>query len=72
VPDAAAGEIACAVVRLRPGVETLTLEDVTGHLLSRGLSKRKLPERLAVVQDFPRTARGKVLKRALRERLTTG
>jgi len=37
-----------------------------------GLSKRKLPERVAVLDDFPRTASGKVLKRALRERLAGG
>jgi acyl-CoA synthetase (AMP-forming)/AMP-acid ligase II len=32
----------------------------------------KLPEQLALVDDFPRTASGKVLKRALRERLADG
>jgi len=42
------------------------------HLLARGLSKRKLPERVAVVDDFPRTASGKVLKRALRDRVVSG
>jgi non-ribosomal peptide synthetase component E (peptide arylation enzyme) len=53
VPDAAAGEIACAVLRLRTGAGTPTLDDVTRHLLARGLSKRKLPERVAVVDDSP-------------------
>jgi cyclohexanecarboxylate-CoA ligase len=72
VPDRTAGEIACAVLRLHAGVETPSLDDLTRHLLARGLSKRKLPERLAVVDDFPRTASGKVLKRALREQLTGG
>ena len=72
VPDAAAGEIACAVLRLRAGYGAPSLDDVTRHLLARGLSKRKLPERVAVVDDFPRTASGKVLKRALRERLAGG
>ena len=70
VPDATAGEIACAVVRLRPGHAALALPQVTEHLLARGLSKRKLPERLVITADFPRTASGKVLKRALRERLS--
>ncbi len=69
LPDAAAGEIACAVLRLRPDAPPVSLEDVTQHLLAGGLSKRKLPERLAVLDDLPRTASGKVLKRALRERL---
>jgi cyclohexanecarboxylate-CoA ligase len=71
LPDAAAGEIACAVLRLRPGVDAPSLEEVADHLLGRGLSKRKLPERLVVIDDLPRTASGKVMKRALRERLAT-
>jgi cyclohexanecarboxylate-CoA ligase len=70
VTDAAAGEIACAVVRLRAG-QALSLAEVTDHLLARGLSKRKLPERLVIADDFPRTASGKVLKRALREQLAS-
>ena len=64
-----AGEIACAVVRPRPAAPTPTLDDVAAHLLAHGLSKRKLPERLVVVDDFPRTASGKVLKRALKATL---
>jgi cyclohexanecarboxylate-CoA ligase len=69
VPDAAAGEIACAVLRLRPQTPAPTLADVTAYLAARGLSRRKLPERLVVVDEFPRTASGKILKRALRDRL---
>ncbi len=71
LPDAAAGEIACAVLRLRTATDALSLDEVTSHLLACGLSKRKLPERLVVTDDLPRTASGKVLKRALRERLST-
>ncbi len=71
VPDATAGEIACAAVRLRPGAPHPTLDGLSRHLLAHGLSKRKLPERLVVVADFPRTASGKVLKRALREQIAT-
>jgi len=69
LPDAVAGEIACAVVRLRPGVAPPTLAGVAAHLTAQGLSRRKLPERLEVVDDFPRTASGKVVKRVLRERI---
>jgi cyclohexanecarboxylate-CoA ligase len=72
LPDVAAGEIACAAVRLRPGHAALSLADVTAHLLASGLSKRKLPERLVIAEDFPRTGSGKVLKRALREQLASG
>lgn len=69
VPDAVAGEIACAAIRLRAGTAAPTLAELTAHLLAQGLSKRKLPERLAVVDAFPRTASGKIVKRTLRERL---
>jgi cyclohexanecarboxylate-CoA ligase len=72
VPDAAAGEVACAVVRLRAGAAPPTLADVVAHLASRGLSRRKMPERLEFVDDFPRTASGKVVKRALRARIIGG
>jgi non-ribosomal peptide synthetase component E (peptide arylation enzyme) len=72
VADAAAGEIACAVLRLRPGAAKPTLGELGEHLTARGLSRRKLPERLEVVDDFPRTASGKIVKRALRERLGSG
>src|SRR5262249_57200630 len=37
VPDAAAGEIACAVLRLRPGHAALSLAQLTEHLLACGL-----------------------------------
>jgi cyclohexanecarboxylate-CoA ligase len=71
-PDPVAGEIACAIVRVRPGAPAPTLDDLTSHLLAAGLSKRKLPERLELVDDFPRTASGKIVKRALRDRLRGG
>jgi len=70
VPDPGAGEIACAVVRCRDGATAPTLAALAEFLLARGLSKRKLPERLEVVEDFPRAASGKIVKRALRARLT--
>lgn len=70
LPDAAAGEIACAVVVPRRGGPPPTLESLGVHLRAQGLSTRKLPERLEVVDALPRTASGKVQKSALRERLT--
>jgi non-ribosomal peptide synthetase component E (peptide arylation enzyme) len=64
VPDAETGERACAVVLPRPGRHP-TLDALTGFLRARGLSTRKLPERLELVADFPRTASGKIHKAAL-------
>jgi cyclohexanecarboxylate-CoA ligase len=72
VPDPTSGEIACAVVRLRPGATPPSLADVTAHLLAQGLNKRKLPERVTIVADFPRAASGKIHKRDLRRRLLAG
>jgi len=69
VPDATAGEIACAVVRVRAGARSPSLGELAAELTAQGLSRRKLPERLEVVEDFPRTASGKILKRVLRDRL---
>jgi len=65
-PDERLGERACAVVRLRPGVASLTLADVTAHLSSLGLARPKWPEDLRLVDDFPRTASGKIRKVDLR------
>jgi acyl-CoA synthetase (AMP-forming)/AMP-acid ligase II len=69
LPDVAAGEIACAVVRLRDGAAAPTVDELARFLVARGLSKRKLPERVVAVTEFPRTASGKIVKRALRQRL---
>src|SRR5439155_18792101 len=65
VPDAVAGEIACAVLRLRPGARPPTLAELAEQLTARGLSRQKLPGRLEVVADF----RWKLVKPALREHL---
>ena len=68
-PDARLGEHACAVVRLRPGAAPLTLADVTAHLTGVGLARQKWPEELRLVEDFPRTASGKIRKVDLRAQL---
>jgi len=65
-PDARLGEHACAVVRLLPGATPPTLADVTEHLERIGLARQKWPEELRVVDDFPRTASGKIRKVDLR------
>lgn len=67
MPDPRLGERACAYVVLRKGA-TLTLEDVRGYLLARGMAKQYWPERIEVVEELPRTASGKIQKYVLRER----
>jgi len=69
LPDPERGEIACAVVVARHGAPTPTLEALATHLRAQGLSSRKLPERLSIVDALPRTASGKVQKPLLRAQL---
>ena len=69
LPHPEFGEIACAVVVPADDTGAITLEDVTGFLDERGLSKRKWPERVEVVEALPRNPAGKVLKQDLRARL---
>jgi acyl-CoA synthetase (AMP-forming)/AMP-acid ligase II len=68
-PDARLGEHACAVVRLASGTASLQLVDVTAALGQAGMARQKWPEELLVVDDFPRTATGKIRKVDLRSRL---
>jgi acyl-CoA synthetase len=71
-PDRRLGEHACAIVRMRPGAAPLSLADVTAHLSGIGLARQKWPEELRLVDDFPRTASGKIRKVDLRARLRSG
>jgi acyl-CoA synthetase (AMP-forming)/AMP-acid ligase II len=71
-PDARLGEHACAVLRLTPGAPPPAVADLRRHLDAAGLARPKWPEDLRVVEDFPRTASGKVQKFVLRERLRGG
>jgi acyl-CoA synthetase (AMP-forming)/AMP-acid ligase II len=71
-PDARLGEQACAVVRMLPGAAPVTLGDVAAHLSGIGLARPKWPEALRIVEDFPRTAAGKIRKVDLRAWLRAG
>ncbi|MAF50396.1 MAG: hypothetical protein CMM10_19245 [Rhodospirillaceae bacterium] len=69
MPDEVFGEKACAYVVLLPG-EELDLEELKAFLLEQKIAKFKLPERLEVVDEFPLSPAGKILKRDLREDIT--
>jgi acyl-CoA synthetase (AMP-forming)/AMP-acid ligase II len=66
VPDDRTGERAVAFVQ-SGGAALPTLADLTAHLASIGLAKPKWPEELRIVDEFPRTASGKVQKYVLRD-----
>ncbi len=65
-PDRRLGEHACAIVRMLPRAVPMTLADLTAHLSGVGLARQKWPEELRLVDDFPRTASGKIRKVDLR------
>src|SRR5439155_7502922 len=67
LPDPELGEYACAVVAVK-GSDQPDLEALCAFLLEKGLSKRKLPERLEVVDVVPRSPAGKIQKRDLVDR----
>jgi len=66
-PDAVMGEIVCAFVI--PAGDAPTLEELRAHLVAQGLARFKLPSRLEVRAELPRTASGKVQKAPLRAEL---
>lgn len=65
MPDPLYGERACAFVIPRAGA-TLDFEAVKSFLVEREIAKFKLPERLELVESFPLSAAGKILRRELR------
>ena len=69
VRDARVGERVCAVVVPADPAAPPTLAELTTFLERREISRRKLPERLELVDELPVTASGKVQKHLLRERL---
>lgn len=69
-PHARLQEIACAAVVMNDGAAPLTLESVRTYLNEKGVAKSYWPERVEVLEDFPRTPSGKIQKYHLRERFT--
>lgn len=67
VPDARLGERAAAVVRLKPGHAMPTIDEVRDHFNQAGVATQKWPEELHGVDDYPRTASGKVQKFLVRQ-----
>jgi acyl-CoA synthetase len=68
-PDARLGEHAAAVLRVKAGQVMPSLGEVREHFARAGVAKQKWPEELHEVDDFPRTASGKVQKFVVRQGL---
>jgi acyl-CoA synthetase (AMP-forming)/AMP-acid ligase II len=66
-PDARLGEHAAAVLRIKPGHSMPTMDEVREHFERAGMARQKCPEELHQVDDYPRTASGKVQKYRVRQ-----
>ena len=64
--DPVFGEKACACVVLQPDAR-LSFEELVAHLRAQQIASFKVPERLEVMEAFPISPAGKILKRELRE-----
>jgi non-ribosomal peptide synthetase component E (peptide arylation enzyme) len=67
MPDPVMVERACAFVVAQGDAPPPTLEDLGRYLGERGVAKQKIPERLELVSELPKTLSGKVQKFRLRE-----
>jgi len=70
LPDPVFGEKACACVVLQPNT-TLSFDEMIAYLRRQKIASFKLPERLEIMQEFPVSPVGKILKRELRDRLAS-
>jgi 2,3-dihydroxybenzoate-AMP ligase len=68
MPDEVYGEKACAFVTLRSG-QSLELPELVEFLMTKQIAKFKLPERLEVVESYPISPVGKILRNVLRDQI---
>jgi acyl-CoA synthetase len=71
-PDDRLGERTAAALRIREGHRMPTLDEVRGHFKAAGVAIQKWPEELHRMDEFPRTASGKVQKFVVRQRIASG
>ncbi|WP_137388604.1 AMP-binding protein [Rhodoligotrophos defluvii] len=67
MPHPRTGEAACAFVIPREG-HTVDLAEIKRYLIEVGTAMQKIPERLELVEELPRTSVGKVRKDILRQK----
>jgi long-chain acyl-CoA synthetase len=66
--DPGRGETVVAFVMPKEG-QTLSPDELRSFARDQGLAQWKVPKEVFVVEDFPRTPTGKVLKRELAQRV---
>jgi len=70
MPDPRLGERGCAFVTLRAGHQ-LDFRGMVEYLTAQRIARNYMPERLEIIDAFPRTPSGKIQKYRLRERAQT-
>jgi long-chain acyl-CoA synthetase len=68
IPDEKNGEIPIAYLELEEGVTALEMSQLRQHLRDN-LANYKIPKQLYIIDELPKNATGKVLKRKLKEEL---
>src|SRR4029077_9451759 len=71
-PDERLGERAAAVLRANARHAMPTLDEVREHFRAAGVATQKWPEELHQVDDYPRTASGKVQRFRVRQSIQEG
>jgi long-chain acyl-CoA synthetase len=71
IADEKSGEIPVAYIELVDGLELINEGDLRAHLKSH-LANFKLPKIVYFIDELPKNATGKVLKRVLKERVSKG
>lgn len=65
LPDPMMGERTCAFLVIREGEHAPVLREIKDFLRERGVAAYKFPDRIEVVDSFPRTPVGKISKKVL-------
>lgn len=68
LPDPHSGELVVAAIIPAPGVDALDVDDIRAFARTR-LTPYKVPRRVEVVDELPRSLIGKVLRRQVRDAL---
>lgn len=71
VPDERLGEKSCACIIPQPGRRP-NLQSIVAFLTERGVAKYKMPEFVALMQEFPMTASGKIQRFSLKDDIVDG
>jgi acyl-CoA synthetase len=67
MPHPRLGEGIAAYIKLSDATRPVSLGDVAAHIENNGLARQKTPERIEIIEEFPRTASGKIRKDLLRQ-----